>query len=128
AAHAVRGGFEREDDPPLEVLLRTLELSLAEPAGRDLGDLLDADLDAGRQVLLASADVHAEDPRVRVLRPEAVDGVRHPPLLADLLEEPRRGRPAEDRVEQGRSEAAAVRARDADRAEAEVVLLGLLAL
>src|SRR5262249_9136615 len=91
-------------------------------------DLLDADLDAGREVLLPCADVDAEDPRVRVLRAEAVDGVGHAALLADLLEEPRRRRPAEDRVEQGRGEAAAVRARDADRAEAEVVLLGLLPL
>src|SRR5262249_52801604 len=59
---------------------------------------------------------------------EAVDGVRHAPLLADLLEEPRRRGPAEDRVEERRREAAPVRARDSGRAEAEVVLLRLLAL
>ena len=91
-------------------------------------DLLDADLDARGEVLLPRADVDAEDAGVGVLRPEAVDGVRHAALLADLLEEPRRRRPAEDRVEQRRREAAAVRARDAGRAEAEVVLLGLLPL
>ncbi len=113
---------------PLEVLLRALELSLAQPSGRDLADLLDADLDARREVLLPRADVDAEDAGVGVLGTEAVDGVGHPPLLADLLEEPRRGRSAEDRVEQRRGEAAAVGARDAGRAEAEVVLLGLLAL
>ena len=127
-AHPVRGRFEREDDPALEALLRALQLALAKPAGSDLADLLGADLDTRGEVLLARADVDAEDAGVGVLRPEAVDGVRHPALLADLLEEPRRGGPAEDRVEQGRGEAAAVRARDAGRAEAEVVLLGVLAL
>src|SRR5205823_7474417 len=60
-AHAVRGGFEREDDPSLEVLLRALELALAQPPGGDLADLLDTDLDARGEVLLAGADVDAED-------------------------------------------------------------------
>src|SRR4029079_13661695 len=127
-AHAVRGGLERENDPPLEALLRALELALPQAAGRDLADLLDADLNARREVLLAGADVDAEDAGVRVLRPEAVDRVRHPALLADLLEQAGRGRSAEDRVEQRGREATAVRARDARRTEAEVVLLRLLAL
>src|SRR5262249_4255143 len=85
-------------------------------------------LDARSEVLLTRPDVHAEDAGVGVLRAEAVDGVRHAALLADLLEEPRGGRPAEDRVEQGRGEATPVGARDPGCAEAEVVLLRLLAL
>ena len=51
-----------------------------------------------------------------------------PALLADLLEEPRRRRAAEDRVEERGGEPPPVRARDAGRAEADVVLLGVLAL
>ena len=80
------------------------------------------------EVLLARADVDADQARVGVLRREAVDRVRHAALLADLLEEPRRRRAAEDGVEQRRGEAAPVGARDARRAEADVVLLGVLAL
>ena len=79
------------------------------------------------EVLLARAHVDADQAGVRVLRGEAVDRVRHPALLADLLEEPRRGRAAEDRVEQRGGEAAAVGARDPGRADADVVLLGVLA-
>src|SRR6185437_9482493 len=69
-----------------------------------------------------------EDAGVGVLRPEAVDGVRHPALLADLLEEPRRRRAAEDRVEERGREAAAVGPGDARRAQTHVVLLRVLAL
>ena len=60
----------------------------------------------GREVLLARADVEADQAGVGVLRGERVDRVRHPALLADLLEEARRGRAAEDRVEQRGGEAA----------------------
>src|SRR5207253_6568160 len=48
-------------------------------------------------------------------------------LLADLLEEARRGRATQDGVEQRGGEPAPVGAGDADAADADVVLLGVLA-
>ena len=80
------------------------------------------------EVVLARADVDADLAGVGVLGDEAVDRVGEPALLADLLEEARGGRAAEDRVEHRGGEAARVGARDAGRAEADVVLLGVLAL
>src|SRR5206468_11223941 len=124
----VRRRLHREHHPPLQVLLGPLELACAQPSRRDLRDLGHADLDARIEVLLARADVDADQARVALLGREAVDGVRHAALLAYLLEQPRRGRAAEDAVEQRGGEAAAVGARDAGRAEAQVILLGLLVL
>src|SRR5207342_3337431 len=49
-------------------------------------------------------------------------------LLADLLKEARAGRSAEHRVEERRREPPPVGSRDAEAAEAEVHLLGVLAL
>ena len=125
----------RFDVDSIESMIRPLRLSFARSSspsrrlpGGDVGDLLDADLDARLQVLLARPDVDTDEAGVGVLRREAVDGVRHAALLADLLEEARRRGAAEDRVEQRRRKAAAVGARDAGRAEAHVVLLGVLAL
>ena len=86
------------------------------------------DVEALGEVLLARADVEADQAGVGVLRREAVDGVGHATLLADLLEEARRRGAAEDRVEQRRGEAPAVGARDAGRADADVVLLRVLLL
>src|SRR5207244_7602088 len=104
------------------------ELALAQLAARDLADLLDADVDARSEVLLARPDVDAHEARVAVLRREAVDGVRHPTLLADLLEEPRRRGAAEHRVEKRCGETPPVGTRDPGCADAQVVLLGVLAL
>src|SRR4029079_14140687 len=86
------------------------------------------DLETGTEVVLARPDVDANLAGVGVLGREAVDRVGHAPLLADLLEEPRRRRAAEDAVPKRRGEAALVRARDARRGDADVVLLGVLAL
>src|SRR6185503_4334361 len=97
-----------EQDPALEILLRAFELPLAQLPVGDLCDLLVRDLEAVREVLRARADVEADQARVGVLRRERVDGVRHPPLLADLLEEARRGRAPEQRVQQRGGETAAV--------------------
>src|SRR5205823_11558538 len=80
------------------------------------------------KVGIASPEVDADEARVRVLRGERVDGVSHPALLADLLEEARRGGAAEDRVEERGGETAPVRPGDPRRTDAHVVLLGLLAL
>ena len=95
---------------------------------REIQELGDCDLEAGREVLLPRADVEPDLAGVRVLGEVAVDRVRHPTLLADLLEEPRGGRAAENRVEDGGGEAALVRAVDPRRGKADVVLLGVLPL
>src|SRR5207249_4347610 len=100
----------------------------ADVAGGDVGDLRSGDLEALLQVLLARSHVEADQPRVRVLRGEGVHGVGETALLADLLEEARRRRAAEDRVEDRGGEAAAVGTGDADRPDTDVVLLGLLGL
>ena len=67
----------RFDVDSIESMIRPLRLSFARsssPARRlpaaMLADLLDADLDAGREVLLARADVDADEARVGVLRRE----------------------------------------------------------
>src|SRR5262249_60436954 len=97
-------------------------------AGGDVPDLLTRDLEALAQVLLPGADVDADLAGVGVLRREAIDGVSHPPLFPDLLEQPRGGRAAEDPVEQRGGEAPPIGARDPWGREADVVLLGVLAL
>ena len=106
--HAVRRRLHREHDASLEVLLRSLELCLGDVARGDVGDLLGDDLEAGRDVLLACAHVDADVARVRVLARERVDRVGHPTLLADLLEEARGRRAAEDGVEERGGEAPTV--------------------
>src|SRR5438034_6862866 len=80
------------------------------------------------QVLFARTDVDADLARVGVLRREAVDGVRHPALLADLLEQARGGGAAENAVKERGGEPPPVGARDPGGSQADVVLLGVLAL
>ena len=127
--HAVRRRLHREHDPALEVVLRALELLVATGCPRRCrGSARRRSSRHSRRLSSRVADVEPDLARVRVLRRERVDRVGHPALLADLLEEPRRGRPAEDRVEQRDDEAAPVGARDPGRREAHVVLLRLLPL
>ena len=73
------------------------------------------------------AEVQAHLPGARVERLEGVDAVGQPAALADLLEEPRGRRAAEDVVQHAQGEAALVVAGDARPAQADVVLLGVLA-
>jgi hypothetical protein len=96
----MRGGrrLEREQDAALEVLLRPGELVGADVSGGDVGDLGDRDLEALGEVVLSRCRRRRHLPRFGVLRRVAVDGVRHAALLADLLEQSRRGRAADDRV------------------------------
>jgi hypothetical protein len=69
-AHAARRRLHREDNPALEVLLRSLQLGLPDVAGGDVGDLLCDDREARLEVLGARADVDTELARVRVLAGE----------------------------------------------------------
>ena len=96
--------------------------------GTDVLQLRRDHVEALAEVLLARADVDADLAGVDVLRPVGVDGVRHAALLADLLEEARRGRAAEDGIEQGRRIATRIVALEPRAGEADVVLLGVLAL
>ena len=127
--------FIRVDVDSIESRIRPFRFSFArsssrvgQVAGGDVGDLLGGDRERLAEVVLARAEVDADLAGVRVLRDERVDRVRHPALLADLLEEARRRRAAEDRVEERGGEAAPVGARDPGRREADVVLLGVLLL
>ena len=118
--------IERTIRPLMFSFARSISAALDVARG-DVGDLLDRDLDAGREVLLARADVEPDLARVGVLGRERVDRIGHAPLLADLLEEARRRRAAEDRVQDRDGEAPPVGARDPGRADADVVLLRVLA-
>ena len=103
--------------------------SSAETGSRAQQLELGADDRAGLlDVVLAGADVGGDQPGVDVLLGVGADRVGEAALLADLAEEARGGRAAEDRVEDGERVAALVVAGDARRAEADVVLLGVLAV
>src|SRR5690349_2509049 len=127
-AGPVRGGLHGEHDPALQVLLGPLELGRVEAPLPHQLELIGDDADALGQIVLARAQVDADHARVRVLRRVRVDRVRHPPSLADLLEEPRRRGAPQHRVEQRGGEAAPVGARHAQAAERDVELLRILAL
>ena len=83
---------------------------------------------ASPHVLLAGSDVHRHHAAVHVLLAVGANRVSEPTLLAHLAEEPRRGRAAEDRIQDSQGEAPLVRARDPAAPEADVVLLGVLDL
>ncbi len=110
---------------PLTLSLARSSSSAVRPPAREVGHLGARDLDALRHVLGARADVDADLAGVVVARRVAVDAVGHAALLADLLHEPRGGRPAEHVVEQREREAAIVVARQPGRRQADVVLLGV---
>ena len=67
---------------------------------------------ASSTLSLAGADVHRDHAAVDVLLGVGADRVGEPALLADLAEQARGGRAAEDRVEHAEREAALVAARD----------------
>ena len=113
---------------PLTLLLGAVELLLADAVGVQALQL-GADHTAGLlDVVLAGADVEADQPAVDELLRVGADRVGEPALLADLAEEARRGRAAEDGVEDRERVASVVAAVDAGAAEADVVLLGVLAV
>ena len=126
--HPRRGRLHPEHQPALQVLLGALQLLLGQVACGDVRDLVGGDRERLGEVVLARPDVDPDLAGVCVLREEAVDRVGEAALLADLLEEPGRGGAAEDRVEDRGGEPAAVGAREAGSREADVVLLGVLAL
>src|SRR5680860_1546454 len=118
--------LRREHEAALDVLLRPRQLG-----GRDRlaaqAVKLGADNRAGLlDVVLAGPHVGRDQAGVGVLLAVGADRVGEAALLAYLAEEPRGGRAAEDRVEHGEPVAALVVAHDARRAEADVVLLGVL--
>src|SRR4051812_19203594 len=126
AVHPRRRRLERQHDPALDVLLRAGELVGARRVLAHALELVGDDRHRPHDVVRPRAQVQADLARAGVHRLERVDVVGEPAPLADLLEQPRRRRAAEDVVEHAQREAAIVVARDARRAEADVVLLGLL--
>src|SRR3954454_8540140 len=127
-AHPRRGGFRRQDHPALDVLLGTVQLGLGDPVGVDRGKLTADDPAGLLDVVLAGADIQADQPTVRVLLRVGADGVGKAPLLPHLAEEPGRSGTAEDRVEDGDRVTALVGAIDAGAAEGDVELLSVLLL
>ena len=122
------GRFEREHDSTLEVLLGAVKLlggrgllAQATELGPDHRQRLG-------HVVGARADVQPDLPGVLIGARERVDRVGQPAALADLLEQPRGRGAAEDRVEHAQREPPIVVARERRAAEADVVLLGVLAL
>ena len=126
--HARAGRLQREHHAALDVLLGPLELLAG---GRLLAHALELCADHPQrlgQVVRARAQVEADLPGVGVLVGERVDRVGQAAPLAHLLEQARGRGAAEDVVEHAQGEAAVVVAGDPRRAEAHVVLLGVLAL
>src|SRR4029079_6102741 len=112
-----------EEQPTLEVLLRPRELATPQVPLRDVPEFRGRHVEALGEFVLGGADVDPALAGLGVLRPVAVDAVRHAPLLADLLEEARRGGASEDRVEQRHGVAPWVGAGDPRAGEDDVVLL-----
>ena len=96
---------------------RTSSASVA-GSSRKRCELVGDDLHRLDEVVRARADVEADLARVGVLAGERVDRVGEPALLAHGLEQPRRGQPAEDRVQHAGGEAAVVAALQPEAAEA----------
>src|SRR3954449_13162030 len=126
AVHPRRRRLERQHDPALDVLLRAGELVGARRVLAHALELVGDDRHRPHDVVRPRAQVQADLARAGVHRLERVDVVGESAPLTHLLEQPRRRRAAEDVVEHAQREAAVVVARDARRAETDVVLLGLL--
>ena len=124
--HARARRLHRQREPALDVLARAAQLVLADPLVAHARQLAADHVERLDDVVLARADVDADLAGVLVLARPRVDRVGEAALLAHLLEQARRRRAAQDRVEDRQGEAAIVVARDALSAEADVVLLGLL--
>ena len=93
------GRLEPEHHPALDVLLGALELVVGDALVAEPRELAADDLAGLGDVLGAGADVHRDDAAVDELLRVGADRVGEPALLADLAEEPRGHRAAEDRVE-----------------------------
>src|SRR6478672_9188337 len=107
-AGPVRVRLHREHGPPLQVLLGALQLVVGELPLPHPHPLVGGDAHAFGQVVLAGANVDADHAGVGVLGAERVDRVGHAAPLPDLLEQARRRRSAQHRVEQRGGEAAPV--------------------
>src|SRR3712207_4039964 len=86
------------------------------------------DAESFGEIVGAGAEIYADLAAVDVLTREREDGVCKPALLANGLEEPRRRQSAEDRVQHAGGVASLVVPRDAEAADADVDLLGVLGL
>ena len=127
--HAVRRRLEREEEPPLEVLLRPCELVGTDVPGGDVRKLRDGYLEARGKVLLTRADVDADLARRRrtgrsSCRPSTPSRAsRGSPGRAATRPEPPTIASSTDAANRRSS-----MRRDPRCAEADVVLLGVLAL
>ena len=113
---------------PLRFSLARVELLAVAGSSRSRSSSAADDRERLLEVVGPRPDVQADLAGVLVGAGERVDGVGEPAPLADLLEQARGGGAAEDRVEHAQREPALVVAREAGAAEADVVLLGVLAL
>src|SRR5215211_1483424 len=126
--HAGQRRLHRQHGAALDVLAGALELLLPHPDFQEASQL-GADHVHGRPDIVGpGTDVDRYLARVGVVTGVGEDRVGEAALLTDLLEEPRRSRAAQDRVEHPQREAAIVASRYPGGAEAEVVLLGGLAV
>ena len=126
--HPRAGRLQPEHHPSLDVLLGALQLLGADAVIAKRRELAADDLAGLAHVFLAGTDIHRDHAVIHVLLAVGADRVGEPALLADLAEQARGGRAAEDRVENAQREASLVGARDPRASEADVVLLGLLGL
>ena len=110
------------------MLLGPLQLLGADPLVPQASELAPDDLAGLADVFLPGPDVHGDHAPLGVLLEVGADRVCQAALLANLPEQPRGGRAAEDRVEDAEREPPLVRTGDARSPEADVVLLGVLRL
>ena len=99
---------DEPEQAALEVFLGAAQLGGSDLARRELGELLGGEAQRLCEVLFARAEVQPELAGVGVLRAEAVDRIGEAAFLANLLEQPRGGGAAEDRVEHRGRETARV--------------------
>src|SRR5579871_1468880 len=121
--HARAGGFEREHQRALEVVLGATQLFLGNRRifhGAKFGD---GEIENLADGFLAGAGVNGEHSGVGVRREFAEDGVGEALLFANVLEEARGHAAAEKIIEHGHGEAAFVGDGQGRNAEAEVDLL-----
>ena len=124
--HPAGRALETEHEAALQVILRSLQLVVRHRGPLQGAQLLDHEIDNIRDRPAVAPGVHRQGARVAIRDEAAADGVREPPLLADVLKEPRAHRAAEHRVEHVRDVAIGMVLRIGSRAETDMALLEVL--
>ena len=124
--HAVRRVLEAEHEAALEMVFGALQLGARNRRCLHALQFLDDEIDHFADGFIRAAGVNRKGPGVAIRAQPAEDRVRQPAFFADVLEQPRAHRAAEQRVEHIARIAIVVALRIAADADANVALLELL--